>query len=88
MDTFTHQKWCDRHILEEDTDGSAVDVCRTKVTIGPIVVDVEDSPAWPTDERNQIVPPDHADTWVSVQDARFLAAALWEAARLVEEGSK
>lgn len=82
--TFTHQTWCTSHIIEEDTDGTAADVCRTKVTIGPIVVDIEDSPAWPDDERDQIVPPDFPETWITKEGARYLAAALIEAARLVE----
>lgn len=86
--SFKHATWCDNHIIEEETDGSANDVCRAKVTIGPFVVDVEDSPAWPEDERHQIVPPDLPGTWVTASDARDLAAALVEAARIVEERSE
>lgn len=77
--------WCDRHIIEEDTDGSANDVCRTTVTRGPFAVDVEDSPAWPDGERRQVVPPDLPDTWVTAAGARDLAAALIEAAQLIED---
>lgn len=89
MQTFTHQKWCTTHLLEEDTDGSAADVCKAAVTRGRFTVDVEDSPAWHDDERCQIVPPDMPfDVSCSAADARDLAAALIEAARLVEEGSK
>lgn len=88
MKPFIHQHWCDDHIIEEETDGTAADVCRTAVTRGRFAVDVEDSPTWPADERNQIVPPDLPGTWVTAADARDLAAALVKAARLVEEGSK
>lgn len=83
MQTFTHQKWCTRHIIEEDGLGGADDVCRTRVTIDRFTVDVEDSPAWCDGERDQIVPPDISSC--SAEEARLLAAALLETARLVEE---
>lgn len=72
-------------MLEEDTDGTATDIHRGSVTRGQMTVDVEDSLSWPIDERAQVLPPYLPETWISAGDARDLAAALLEAARLVEQ---
>lgn len=75
-----HAGWCTDHRTEVDGH-EVIEVCRRAVTFGEATVDIEDSPAW-TDDDLPIVPPDwHA---CDAKGARDLAAALIEAARLVE----
>ena len=76
-----HAGWCSHH----STDPDGAPICQHSVTFGDFTVDIEDSPAWPDDERHQVVPPDLPDTWVTAAGARDLAAALIEAARIVED---
>lgn len=78
-----HAGWCTKHI----TDPDGAPICQHSVTFGDFTVDLEDSPAWPDDERWQVVPPNVPDSWVSAADARQLAAALIEAARIIEDAS-
>lgn len=80
MREATHASWCTSH----KTDPDGADVCQHSVTVGDVTVTIEDSPSWPDVERRQIVPPEITDC--DAQGAREMAAALLEAARLVEEG--
>lgn len=79
-----HSSWCTDHRTYRDR-GEVDEVCRSSVTVSGITVDIEDCPTWPDDERRQVVPPDLPDTWVNPADARALAAALVEAARLIDD---
>ncbi len=89
MFTTTHRPWCSDHRLEEDREGSAADVCKHSVTRGRFTVDVEDCPSWTERERDQIVVPEIPyDVSCTASDARDLAAALLETARLVEGGQR
>lgn len=83
-DDVEHAGWCTKHT----TDPDGAEVCQSSVTVGDFTVDLEDSPAWPDDERRQVMPPDLPDTWVSAPDAHLLAAALIEAARIIEGAAR
>lgn len=85
MKTYaTCPPWCTDHLVEEDTDGSVTEIHRGKVTRGGIAVELEESPSW--DETDLPIVCD-GYTSVDAAGARQFAAALLEAARLIEQKS-
>lgn len=77
--------WCTDHVIAEDSaDASVTEIHRGKVTRGGITVEIEASPQWADDPHNggPIVTPDLIE--IQPAQARAFAAALIEAARLVE----
>ena len=87
MTSTTCASWCRNHKTEVDTvdRDDVTEICRAVVTRGDFTVEIEDSPAWAKDPLHggPIVPPDVVE--VGAADARDFAAALIEAARLVDE---
>ena len=79
-----HASWCTSHRVEED-GSDRIEVCRRDVTIGEASVLIEDSPAWAHDpfHAGPIAPPQWNEC--DAPAARDLAAALIEAARLIED---
>ena len=78
--------WCADHVIAEDNDATVSEIHRGKVTRGGVTVEIEDSPQWADDPHHggPIVVPDLIE--IQPDQARAFAAALLEAARLVDEG--
>ncbi|MGN7247105.1 hypothetical protein ACTHQ1_05140 [Janibacter anophelis] len=79
-----HQPWCDNHATEHD-GSERLEVCRRRIVVGDVALDVETSPSW-TAADLPIQLPDLVA--VDAAGARDYALALLTAARLLEdEGS-